>query len=44
MIIIRTEIRHLKDLLPLFDDYRVFYKQTSDPEAAKQFLKVRLEK
>lgn len=44
MIIIKAEIQHLKDLTPVFDSYRVFYKQTSNPEAAKQFLKQRLEK
>lgn len=44
MIIIKAEIQHLKDLIPLFDGYRVFYKQTINPEAAKQFLKQRLEK
>jgi GNAT superfamily N-acetyltransferase len=44
MIIIKAEIQHLKDLAPLFNSYRVFYKQTSDLEAAKQFLKQRLEK
>ena len=44
MIIIKAEIQHLKDLAPLFDAYRVFYRQTSNPEAAKQFLKQRLEK
>lgn len=44
MNIIKAEIQHLKNLTPLFDSYRVFYKQTSNPEAAKQFLKQRLEK
>lgn len=44
MIIIKAQIQHLKDLVPLFDSYRVFYKKTSNPEAAKQFLKARLEK
>lgn len=44
MIIIKAQIQHLKDLVPLFDGYRVFYKKTSNPEAAKQFLKQRLEK
>lgn len=44
MIIIKAETQNLKDLIPLFDGYRIFYKQTSNPEAAKQFLKQRLEK
>ena len=42
--IIKAEIQHLNDLVPLFDDYRVFYKQASNTEAAKAFLKERLEK
>ena len=44
MLIIKAQIQHLNDLIPLFDAYRVFYKQTSNLEAAKHFLKQRLEK
>ncbi|MFD0862313.1 GNAT family N-acetyltransferase [Sungkyunkwania multivorans] len=33
---------HLDALIPLFDGYRVFYKQKSDPEGAKRFLRERL--
>jgi len=44
MTILKAEIQHLNDLVPLFDGYRVFYKQTSNLEAAKTFLKLRLEK
>ncbi len=29
-------------VVPLFDAYRVFYKQTSNPESAAAFLKARL--
>lgn len=44
MTIIKAQIQHLNDLVPLFDAFRVFYRQTSNPEAAKAFLKQRLEK
>lgn len=29
---------HLDEVLPLFDEYRVFYKQASDSEGARKFL------
>ena len=44
MKIIKAELSHLDDLIPLFNDYRIFYKQESDTEAAKMFLKERLTK
>lgn len=44
MTIIKAEIQHLNDLVPLFDAYRIFYRQESDLNAAKAFLKERLEK
>ena len=44
MTIIKAEIQHLNDLIPLFDSYRIFYRQKSNLVAAKQFLKARLEK
>lgn len=31
-------LEHLDQLLPLFDGYRVFYKQISDPSGAREFL------
>ena len=43
MEIIKANIKHLDDLVPLFDSYRVFYKQESNLVAAKSFLKDRLE-
>lgn len=43
MNIKRATLEHLEDLVPLFDGYRVFYKQTSDLNGAKDFLKERLE-
>ena len=41
--IIKANIEHLALLTPLFDGYRVFYKQDSDIEKAKAFLKTRFE-
>ena len=42
MKIIQAQLKHLDDLAPLFDGYRVFYKQNSDVEAVKAFLKERI--
>ncbi|MCB0465799.1 MAG: GNAT family N-acetyltransferase [Aequorivita sp.] len=42
MKVITASISNLDQLVPLFDGYRVFYKQTSDPEAVRKFLKERL--
>ncbi|MBC6998688.1 GNAT family N-acetyltransferase [Cytophaga sp. FL35] len=36
--IIRAEREHLEDVAPLFDAYRVFYKQESDQDKALEFL------
>nr|WP_321224669.1 GNAT family N-acetyltransferase [uncultured Psychroserpens sp.] len=44
MIITRAKLKDLNDLAPLFDGYRVFYKQDSNVEAAKRFLKQRMVK
>ncbi len=44
MTIIKADIQHLDDLVPLFDGYRIFYRQESNLEAAKDFLKERLTK
>lgn len=44
MNIIQATLKHLDDLIPLFDAYRVFYRQNSDTEAVKIFLKERLTK
>jgi len=44
MKIITASIDFLEELIPLFDGYRVFYKQTSNPEAAGLFLSNRLQK
>lgn len=42
MKVITASILNIKQLIPLFDSYRVFYGQTSNPEAAYNFLKERL--
>jgi len=42
MTIIEAHSEHLDDLAPMFDGYRVFYKQPSDLESAKEFLKDRI--
>ncbi|MFK8102859.1 MAG: GNAT family N-acetyltransferase [Saprospiraceae bacterium] len=43
MKIITAELSHLDLLSPLFDAYRVFYRQTSDLAAARNFLAARLQ-
>jgi ribosomal protein S18 acetylase RimI-like enzyme len=40
--IIRATIEHLDLVAPLFDGYRQFYKQTSNLDKARQFIKDRL--
>lgn len=42
MTIIQAHIEHLEDIVPLFNSYRIFYKQDSDLISAKQFLKERI--
>jgi len=42
MKIIKAELSHLEDIVPLFDGYRIFYKQASNLKAAKAFIKNRL--
>lgn len=44
MKVILATISNLDQLAPLFNDYRVFYKQASNLEAAKKFLKERFTK
>jgi len=44
MTIIQATIDHLNDLITLFDGYRIFYKQESNKQAAKDFLYKRLTK
>src|SRR5262245_49164169 len=40
----RADLRDLAVLVPLFDAYRQFYGQPSDPARAERFLRERLEK
>ena len=42
--ILKANVFHIDDLAPLFDQYRVFYKQESNVEAAKKFLLQRIQK
>ncbi|MUH36431.1 GNAT family N-acetyltransferase [Zobellia amurskyensis] len=44
MKIIQANQSHIPLLAPLFDKYRVFYKQTSNVKAATSFLEQRLSK
>ena len=44
MIIIQATTDHLGDLVPLFDGYRVFYRQPSNIKDVRVFLKDRLYK
>lgn len=36
--VIKAHIDHLEDIVPLFNGYRMFYKQPSDKQGAYQFL------
>lgn len=42
--IVAADRKTLDDLVPLFDGYRVFYEQPSDPERARTFLRERFDK
>jgi len=42
MTIVEANIDHLEDVAPLFDAYRVFYKQPSNIESTKKFLRERI--
>lgn len=42
MIIIPMQAKHLKMAAVLFNQYRMFYGQSSDPQAAESFLNQRL--
>jgi GNAT superfamily N-acetyltransferase len=42
MHIIKAELQHVPDLIPLFDGYRIFYRQLSDYSKAKTFLTDRI--
>jgi GNAT superfamily N-acetyltransferase len=40
--ILRADASHLETLIPLFDAYRVFYRQRSDISGARKFVTARL--
>lgn len=40
--VVRAGPAHLAIVVPLFDAYRVFYRQPSDPERARAFMAARL--
>ena len=40
--LIKGSLEHLDDLAAMFDEYRIFYKQSSDLQGAKSFLKDRI--
>ncbi|MFT5243917.1 MAG: hypothetical protein ACI8QQ_001850, partial [Psychroserpens sp.] len=42
MTITQAKLKNLDDLAALFDGYRTFYKQDSNLEATKRFLKQRM--
>lgn len=42
MKVVKASIEYIDLLVPLFDGYRVFYEQTSDPEGARKFLTSRI--
>lgn len=44
MKVIQASLENLKQLVPLFDGYRIFYKQPSNIKAARTFLTERLSK
>src|SRR5690349_13643262 len=44
MQIIRASTEHLDLVAPLFDQYRVFYRQQSDLAAARKYIQERLKK
>lgn len=44
MEIFQASSEHLEGVSKLFDQYRIFYKSSSDYETAKQFLKERFKK
>lgn len=44
MKVITASSDHLQELVPLFDGYRIFYRQDSNQEAVKIFLEERFQK
>ncbi|KAM3105787.1 N-acetyltransferase family protein [Phormidesmis sp. 146-33] len=44
MKVFQARLEHLEEVSKLFDNYRVFYKSSSNLEAAREFLQERLQK
>jgi ribosomal protein S18 acetylase RimI-like enzyme len=44
MEVFQARFEHLEEVSKLFDQYRVFYKSSSDLESAKKFIQERLQK
>ena len=44
IVIERAALKDLDQVVPLFDDYRRFYGQRPDPDAARAFLSERIER
>lgn len=44
MDVFQAHLEHLEEVSKLFDQYRIFYQSTSDCEAARKFIKARLQK
>lgn len=44
MKVITASSDHLRELVPLFDGYRIFYRQASNQDAVKNFLEERFQK
>ncbi|TDI67997.1 MAG: GNAT family N-acetyltransferase [Bacteroidetes bacterium] len=44
MKVITASSDHLQELVPLFDGYRIFYRQASNQDAVKNFLEERFQK
>jgi len=42
LTIVKADENHLAEVAPLFDQYRIFYQQESNKQAALQFLKERI--
>lgn len=42
--VVRADLRHLPLLLPLFDQYRSFFAQASEPDRVEEFLRDKLAK
>lgn len=44
MKVITASSDHLRELVPLFDGYRIFYRQASNQDAVKNFLEEKFQK